>query len=121
MLAEVGGLASQHDAFATAMQRVDQLEAFCGMSMTPAQRLGAFMQIFAAQIRASEAILPYVHGKVDKPAPAQMGVLITTAPAVQARPGDGARLVDHAPQGVEAVRWSPPPMPGKTVQNQEVD
>lgn len=31
---------------------------------------------------AAEAVLPYVHGKVDNPAPAQMGVLITTAPAM---------------------------------------
>ncbi|WP_333830496.1 hypothetical protein [Pararhodobacter sp.] len=125
VLAEVAGLASQHDAFTTAMLRTEQLEAFMGEAMKPAHRLATFMQVFSAQVRAAEAVMPYVAGKVDKPAPTQLGVQVFTGPApapASSQPGDGARVVNPAgATDAEGVRFAPPPMPGETKQNQGLD
>ncbi|MFN3953231.1 MAG: hypothetical protein ACK4LQ_02180 [Pararhodobacter sp.] len=116
VLAEAAGLASQHDAFATAMIRTQQIEAFAGANLNGGARVQLFMSVFAAQIRSAEALLPYVAAKMDKPAaPVQAVQVIMPAQGAQAAPGDGARVINAPKSG----RFTPPPMPGQSKQNQE--
>ncbi|WP_289150256.1 hypothetical protein [uncultured Salipiger sp.] len=68
-LSEMAGLASSRDVFETAMTRTEQIlawafaDALCEegkpRKITPEQRLSTFAQVFAVQLRAAEALLPY--------------------------------------------------------------
>jgi pimeloyl-ACP methyl ester carboxylesterase len=115
VLAEIAGLASQLDAVATAMASAERICIWAGISDAKA-RLAVFQQCYAAQIRAAEAVMPYIHARQDKaPAPVQ-AVQVVMGHAQQ--PGDGARVVEAVPQ---RPGFAPPPMPGETEQNQGVD
>lgn len=114
-LAEMAGLASNEDAFMTAMKRTEQLLMFAyGHSEAPGKvRLELFMQLYTAQMRAADALLPYglakVQGDAAPVAPVQVNVI-------------GGRVSEGraAPRDVtpKAGRIAPPPMPHEMQQNQ---
>ena len=82
-LAQMAGLASRDDAILTAMQATERLLAWAGdgkyqtimkegksvrtkqpWTASPSQMLATFMQIYTIQLRALDALLPYVGAKV---------------------------------------------------------
>jgi len=129
VLVEMAGMASTEDAFLTAMARTEQLLAWAeagatGYKGSPAapsmaQRLAAFQFVFTAQLRAAEAMLPYVAAKVTPDVAVTMPVQVVQMPAPPAAAGstraDLARDVTPQP-----VRIGPPPLPGQIQQNQKV-
>lgn len=115
VLAELAGLASRDDAVTTAMREAERICLWAGVADAKA-RLGVFMQVYAGMIRATDALMPYAHGKVDKPAPPQQAVqVVVNQPAA---PGDGARVVN--PAGPSGVRHAPPPLPHEVQPDQGV-
>lgn len=141
VLVEMAAMASTDDAFVTAMARTEQLLAWAeagarqtatgvrdgvlvtvdlDTSATMAQRLAAFQFVFTAQLRAAEAMLPYVAAKVTPDVAVTMPVQVVQMPAPPAAAGstraDLARDVTPQP-----VRIGPPPLPGQIQQNQQVN
>ena len=117
VLAEMAGLASGSDAFLTAMARAEQLMHWAGAHLTPKGKIDLFLQIFAAQLRAADALLPYGLAKVQPdaapPPPVQVNVFGGQASSAPADRASGAR--DVTPR---ASRSAPPPMPAQIVENQ---
>lgn len=142
VLAEMAGLTSNTDAVLTAMARTEQLLGWAahGASQTrydpgkgqhvavtdaegnplpfefdPKSRLAAFERVFAMQLKAAEAAMPYVAAKRNPDTPPLVPVQIVMPPAEgQARP---------APQvieGEQTLRAAPPPLPHEMQQNQEL-
>lgn len=120
VLAEMAGLASSQDAFLTAMARTEQLVAWAWKdgTATPVQRLNLFMQIYTAQLRALDALLPYGLAKVTPDAaPTHVTqVIVSGGGSGQAQPGAN-RARDVTPQD---RRIAPPPMPHEMQGNQQV-
>jgi hypothetical protein len=118
-LARIAGLDSAEDAVMAAMAKAEKILAWAGGAdfvATPSVRLGTFMQVYAAQVRAAEALLPYGLAKVTPDA----------APVVPVQV-----VFNQAPQGAQAVpamrnvtppvpELAPPPMPWEMQQNQAV-
>ncbi len=136
VLAEMAGLASSEDAFVTAMKRTEQLMAWAygeaaveGDTATAktklalgSARLALFQQLYAAQLRALDALMPYGLAKVSSDGPpaapatpivVQGGTVMVQPPPI--RPGDQAR--DVTPRTRRIV---PPPMPHEMQRNQQV-
>lgn len=133
VLAEMAGLASSQDAFVTAMQRTEQLMAWAygdaaieGEEASDKRKLalgGArvalFQQLYAAQLRALDALMPYGLAKVSGDGAPQQVVQVVVAGAGPApAPVTGpATARDVTPQ---SRRIAPPPMPHEIQQNQQV-
>jgi hypothetical protein len=138
-LVQMAGMASREDVFVFAMQRTEQVLAWAeagarktaqvirdgclievqlDTSATMAQRVATFQTIYAAALRAAEALLPYGLGKVDKDVTIAVPVPVYVAgpqAAGTGRPGDQARDVTPQPS-----RIGPPPMPAQVQRNQGV-
>lgn len=118
-LARIAGLDTGEDAVLAAMAKAERILAWAYDKGAPPKagvRLATFMQVYAAQVRAAEALLPYGLAKVTPDA----------APVVPVQV-----VVNQAPQGVsagpamrditpKAVDLAPPPMPWEMQRNQEV-
>lgn len=136
-LIQMAGMASSEDVFLFAMRRTEQVLAWAeagarktaqviregalievelDTSATMAQRVQLFTTIYAAALKAADALLPYGLGKVtpDAAPPVLVPVLVA-APRGEApaRPGDQARDVTPRPG-----RIGPPPMPMQAQRNQ---
>jgi hypothetical protein len=130
-LIQIAGMASSEDVFLFAMQRTEQVLAWAeagarktaqvirdgvlievelDTSATMAQRVSLFTTIYAAAVKAAEALLPYGAAKVTPDlAPATLVPVMVAAPRQSAgRPGDQARDVTPDPR-----RIGPPPLPGQ--------
>lgn len=118
-LAELANLNTTLDPITAAIARCEQ--AAVGLGITdPAQKLGLFQTMFAAQMRALEALAPYVHAKASPDAPPPPAVVVHMNQGGSVQPGDGARLVNPAPAASGlGVSFAPPPMPAESKQNQE--
>ncbi len=138
-LVQMAGMASREDVFLFAMQRTEQVLAWAeagarktaqvirdgclievelDTSATMAQRVATFQTIYAAALRAAEALLPYGLGKVTPDvSPATVVPVFVAAPQGPApgRPGDQARDITPQPSGI-----APPPMPAQVQRNQGV-
>ena len=115
VLSEMAGLASSEDAFLVAMKRTEQLLAWAyGHSQQPGKaRLALFMQVYMAQLRSAEALLPYGLAKVQPDA--------APPPAVQVNViGGGVQERGQEPRDVtpKAGRIAPPPLPHEMKQDQ---
>lgn len=138
VLAEMAGLASREDAILTAMVQAERILAWSGEGAvnrvfkpgvghveltgpwrpTPDQKLGTFMQVYAMMLRAADALMPYGAPKVTPETVTNQQVTqIVVQGAAVAAPTGPAQARDVTPQ---ARRIAPPPMPGETVENQEV-
>jgi hypothetical protein len=118
-LARIAGLDSAEDAVLAAMHKAERVIAWAypaGVEPKAEQRVGIFLQMYAAQVRAAEALLPYGLAKVTPDA----------APVVPVQV-----VFNQAPQGAQAVpamrnvtppvpELAPPPMPWEMQQNQAV-
>ncbi|GGH36224.1 hypothetical protein SAMN05444007_108238 [Cribrihabitans marinus] len=92
VLAEIAGLASGQDAMLTAMAKADQVLtwAYGGQGdkvAQPEQRISMFMQIYAAQLRAADALLPYGTPKASPDTVVQQSVTVNV-PAAPAQARD---------------------------------
>jgi len=93
VLAEMAGLASTDGAILTAMRHADQVLtwAFAGAAggdaPGPAERVSMFMQLYAAQLRAADALLPYGAPKATPDVVTQTAIQIVT-PAPRPEPRD---------------------------------
>lgn len=119
-LATLAGLDTSLDAVTAAIARAEQAAIGLGIK-DPEARMELFRLVFATQLRALEALAPYVHAKAspEAPSPPAVQVFVTAPP----RAGDGARLVnpgaEDAAQGSAAgLNFAPPPLPVKSEQNQ---
>jgi hypothetical protein len=116
VLVEMAGMASGEDAFLVAMRRTEQVLAFAyGHGQARGQvRLQLFMQIYAAQLRAAEALLPYGLAKVQPDS--------APPPPVQVNVFGGAAQGAPEPRDVtpKAGRIAPPPLPHEMQQKQDV-
>lgn len=88
----------------------------------PEDRLEVFKQLYTVQLRANEALLPYGLPKpgADAPPAQPVQILVQGGEARQVRPGEGARDVSEPARAASRGRTAPPPMPGETVEDQEV-
>ena len=118
-LAEIAGLSSRDDVFVAAMARTEQVLAWAGgqkvggFEASPAMRLGTFIDIFKAMIRAAEAMLPYGLAKVTPDEHTNINAVQIVMPATGA-PGDDARVIE----GRKLAKHAPPPLPKKSQQKQ---
>lgn len=93
VLAEMAGLASSEGAILTAMRHADQVLTWAyvgaagGAAPKPEQRVAMFMQLYAAQLRAADALLPYGAPKATPDVVHQTAVQIIT-PAAPSEPRD---------------------------------
>ena len=125
VLADLAGLASSDDAFVTAMARAEQLVAwqFDGAMRTlpsggeveakptASARMEAFKLVFTAMLRSAEALAPYGLAKTTPDVAVQQNTTIVM-PSAQ---GSG-----EGPKVISSRRTAPPPMPGETVEHQQV-
>jgi hypothetical protein len=119
VLSEMAGLASGEDAFTTAMVRAEQAMLWAGASLPPKARIDLFLQLYAMQLRAADALMPYGAAKVstDAPRPASVQVNVIGGTVQDA----GAQARDVTPrEGRAGQRIAPPPMPWEMQQNQAV-
>lgn len=138
VLLQMAGMASNDDAFVTAMVRTEQIllwaeqggrkvayvvkdgtliEKELDNSATTGQRLATFQFIFTAQLRAAEALLPYGLAKVTP----DQGTTITNTiimPGAQAAPAAADRAAEARDITPKPRRMQPPPMPHEMQQNQ---
>jgi len=127
VLTEIAGLSSREDVLLTAMSRAERVldwaesgAAKVGKGGTKtwepsgAQRLAVFFDIYRAQIKALEALLPYGLAKVTPDATTN----IQSTTIVMPGGGDGAnaQVINGSAKG----RITPPPLPQNVEQNQEV-
>ena len=116
-LAEMAGLATSEDAFTVAMMRTEQvmLWAYGHAQHKGDKRLAVFMQIFSAQLRAADALLPYGLGKVQPDAAPPAAVQVNVIGGTVQEP---AQARDVTPR---AGRIAPPPLPHEMQRNQGVE
>lgn len=106
-LAEMAGLASSESAMMAAMARAEQVLAWAfdgakdaeGNPRVPQaeQRLAVFQQVYATQLRAAEALLPYGTPKASPDVKVEQAVTFVM-PGAQADPGAQARDVTPDPR-----------------------
>lgn len=116
-LARIAGLDSGEDAVLAAMGKAERVIAWAyGETSTPKPeaRVGIFLQMYAAQVRAAEALLPYGLAKVTPDAAPVVPVQVVVNQAAPMGPGP---MRDITPL---ARDLAPPPLPGKIVGNQQV-
>lgn len=134
VLIEMAGMASNEDAFLTALARTEQVLAWAqagardtgyvtkdGVTReveldtrpTLAMRLQTFQFVLTAQLRAAEALLPFGLAKVtpDQGTTVVNTIVMPAAPTIPA--GQMARDVTPQPR-----RMAPPPMPHEMQRNQ---
>lgn len=128
VMAEMAGLTSNQDAVLTAMARAEQILSWAydgahigkkaAPSPTPAMRLEAFKQVYALQLRAAEAMLPYGLAKVTPDVVQNVNATQIVMAAAPSQAAEGVKLArDVTPNGMKV---GPPPMPHEMQQNQEV-
>lgn len=129
-LAQMAGLASSADAVLTAMETAERVLAWAwdvdpdklppkvSRHPSPRQRLEVFQQVYTAQLRAADALMPYGAAKAspDQVVNQNVNVIVPAGPSAPADPGAAARVVNPRPGG----RMAPPPLPGEIEQNQAV-
>lgn len=124
VLAQMAGLDGRGDALETAMARTEQVLAFAygNAEVKPETRLSVFMQLYAAQHRALDALMPYGLAKIT---PDSGGVQVNT---IVVQGGDQAaadRGADRAGQARDVTpktgRMAPPPLPNEIQQNQSLE
>ena len=119
VLARIAGLTSTEGPMLQAMAEAEQVLAWAHGSGggSAAQRLGVFMQLYSAKLRALDALLPYGLAKVtpDVAVTQAVQVVMPGAVAPQAVPVGPDHARDVTPQ---AGRIAPPPMPWEIEQNQ---
>ena len=96
-------------------QGEDEPETAKGRAARAKQRIDVFSQLYAAQLRAVDALLPYGLAKASPDAVVQAAVQVVVA-AEPSKPGGSAKVVNPEP----GRRMAPPPLPAKNEQNQEV-
>ncbi len=139
VIAEIAGLrASGHDAFAFALAQAERLLAHVGESAenrvykqgvghvildapwkpSPAEFLDTFKFFYATARQAASDLMPYGTPKAapDVQVNTNVTMVVPAAPPREARPGDGARVVNARP----GDRMAPPPLPGEIVENQQL-
>lgn len=130
VLAEIAGLSSREDVLVTAMARAERVLAWAqdGAAQvgkknakvewlpSGSMRLSTFVEIYKSQIKALEALLPYGLGKVTPDTTTNIQSTTIVMPGSGA-PGDSAKVVN----GKMGGQFSPPPMPEKMQQNQDVE
>lgn len=116
VLARIAGLTSADGPILEAMAEAEQVLAWVhGQGGgSAAQRLGLFMQLYTAKLRALDALLPYGLAKVTP------DVAVTQAVQVVVQGGQAPvqaadRARDVTPKGGDLA---PPPMPWEIVENQ---
>lgn len=102
VLAEMAGLATSDDALTAAMVSAERVLAWAmadatddngnDRHATPEQRLSLFAQLYAAQLRAADALMPYGAAKAAPDVAVQQNVQVVM-PAAPADPADRARDV----------------------------
>lgn len=132
VIAEMAGLTSREDAILSAMTKAEQILAWAqdgaaqvkGAPTGPTlrARLDLFQAIYAMQLRAAEALMPYGTPKAAPDVQVSQTVQVFQVPggsvAAATDPGQGfdqARDVTPKPR-----RIAPPPLPGEIVENQRV-
>jgi len=105
-LAEMAGLTSSRDVFETAMMQTERLLVWAFAEaqdkdkadriITPEQRLSTFAQVFAVQLRAAEALLPYGTPKASPDVSVQQTVQLVVQGGAPADRGASARDVTPA-------------------------
>ncbi len=128
VLAEIAGLSSREDVLMTAMARAERVLDWAesgaeqvkeegvkrAWKPTGAQRLSVFFDIYRAQIKALEALLPYGLAKVTPDA-------TVNQTAVQiVMPGGAGSPAPTVIEGGAGRKMAPPPMPEEIEQNQQV-
>ncbi len=113
-LVRIAGLASSDDVLIQAMAETEQVLAWATGSANRGgdalgKRLETFFRIYTSKIRALEALLPYGMVKATPDVQVNQAVQVVV-PQVQPMPGAPRMASDFAP----------PPMPGETLQNQQV-
>lgn len=128
VLAELAGLMDDRSMVERAMAEAELMLAWAfedaevpkgGVTKPTARmRLDALASAIAAQVKAAEALMPYVAAKVTPDTGPQVQVtqiVAAAAPSPAVRGGDQARDVTPLPS-----RIGPPPMPHQMQQNQQV-
>lgn len=124
VLAEMAGLASGENAMLTAMRHADQVltwaygEAAGGKAPGPAERLSMFAQLYAAQLRAADALLPFGAAKAAPDTVVQQSVTVNV-PAGPVDPAAVARDVSPKPARIGG-RMVPADVAHEIEQNQDV-
>ena len=117
-LARIAGLDSGEDAVLAAMAKAERVIAWAyGSGSTPKaeQRVGIFLQMYAAQVRAAEALLPYGLAKVTPDAAPVAPVQVVVNQVPPQALGEARLMRDVTPRTVDLA---PPPMPAKIVTDQ---
>lgn len=119
VLAKVAGLTTREGALVEAMAEAEQVLAWAHGpgGGSPAQRLGVFMSLYAAKVRALDALLPYGLAKVTPDAGGMVvnQIVMPGAQVPQVTPDAAQTARDITPQ---PRRMAPPPMPHEIQQNQ---
>lgn len=125
VLAELAGMTTRDDVFTAAMARTEQVLLWAGGEhgrATMAMRLDLFKVVFTGMIRSAEALLPYGLAKVTPDASTVVVPVVLAGgqspAAAQGAPGVGPDRARDVTPG--ARRLAPPPMPGETMENQQV-
>lgn len=116
VLAEMAGLASSRDAVETALVQMERVLAATGAELTGRGKVDLFLQLYSAQLRAADALMPYGAAKVQGDAPPAPAVQVV----VQGAPGDGARVIEGREAAPRTAGHRPPPMPWEAQGNQDV-
>jgi hypothetical protein len=126
-IAEIAGLGARDlDALGTAMAQAERLITWAtdgkgelsgknAASALVALRIDLFKFLYSSILRASDALLPYGTPKAS-PDVVQNTNVTFVVPSAPSQPGDQARVINPAKAG----RMAPPPLPGETVENQDV-
>jgi hypothetical protein len=120
-LARIAGLDSAEDAVMAAMAKAEKILAWAyGKGTTPKAevRLATFMQVYAAQVRAAEALLPYGLAKITPDAAPVVPVQVNIHPQAPAPAAPGAPPMRDVTPPMQVL--APPPMPWEMQQNQAV-
>lgn len=124
VLAEMAGLASGDSAMLTAMRHADQVLtwAYCdapgGDAPGPGERLSMFAQLYAAQLRAADALMPFGAAKAAPDTVVQQSVTVNM-PAAPSDPAVAARDVSHRPARIDG-RMVPADVAHEIEQKQDV-
>lgn len=100
VLAEMAGLASGEDAMLTAMRHADLVLTWAygdsagGDVASPEQRLSMFAQLYAAQLRAADALMPYGVAKAAPDVAVQQNVQVV----MPAQPDRARDVTPQQPQ-----------------------
>lgn len=108
VLAEIAGLASGQDAMLTAMTKADQVLTWAYGDVelddgkrpapSPEARVSMFMQLYAAQLRALDALMPYGTPKASPDVAVQQNVQVIMPAAPADRAGSARDVTPAMPR-----------------------